>query len=296
MSFPLKSGASDEVVYAGQAGPVFAIVNRAFYDPILYAGTRALGQTPGALIASADSGMTWHEIQGHGHHDVTGIFCVYNDQLYASGDAGVMHTADGGTTWQPRNNGLPTGTVLDLWIDGPPVAVPGKAERDDTAHLFAAMADGVYHTATGLVQRQRVLDDPAPRQIRVQPDPYLPVDQVHAVTNDGRLLVAVLGEWEWADLTGSLAGLEIVGLKSSYGEFTVATATTGVYRRRTSQTDVPDVDAFLGVSVAPNPFNPARSSTSACRGLSMSRWSFTMRAGGRSIGWPRARSAPAIRR
>ncbi len=255
MSFPLKSGASDAVVYAGQAGAVFAIVNRAFYDPILYAGTRALGQIAGAVIASADSGMTWHEIQGHGHHDVTGLFCVYNDELYVSGDAGVMHTSDGGTTWQPRNEGLPAGTVLGLWIDGPAVPVPGKAGRDVTAHLYAIMADGVYHTATDVIQWQRVLDDPAPRQVLVQSDPYQPFAHVHVVTHDGRLLVAVRGTWEWSDLTGSLADRQIVGLRSEYPHLVAATANDGVYRS-SSFTDVPDVGAVAHMTVAPNPFNP----------------------------------------
>jgi hypothetical protein len=257
LSFPVKSGERDDVVYTGVAGAVFEIVNRGFYDPILYAGTRALGETTGALIASADSGVTWQEITGHGHHDLTDIVCVYNDILYVSGDAGVMYTEDGGATWSPRNDGLPAGPVLHLWDDGPAIAIPAKDRREDMAFLFAAMADGVYFTPTGTVQWQRVLDDPAPRQILVQSDPYTSSYFVYVVTHDGRLLVSWYGEWEWTDLTGSLAGLDIVGLRSGYSILDVATAGDGVYRGEVpTGTDVPDAGAAFHLAVAPNPFNP----------------------------------------
>lgn len=254
MSFPLMNDGDDAVVYAGPAGPIVTMTNSGIFNPMLYACARALGQTPGVVIASADSGMTWHEIEGHGHHDVTDIWVSID--IYVSGDAGVMYSPDGGTTWQPRNDGLPAGTVEHLWTFAPAVPEIEKGERDLVGHIYAAMADGVYHTATDVIQWQRVLDDPSPRQILIEPNkPYQPAHDVYVVTHDGRLLTAVRGEWVWTDLTGLLAGLDIIAVKSNYPKLTVATANAGVYRSG-SLTDVPDAGVAPRLTVAPNPFNP----------------------------------------
>jgi hypothetical protein len=256
MSFPLGR---NDVVHTCRGGALADLEVAGYYTPYGLACSRALGEDDGEMLASADTGSSWQEITGHGHRDLTDLFVYSSDEWYVSGDAGVMHTADGGTTWEPRNDGLPAGLVTGLWVDGPYIAVPAKQGRDMIHHILATMADGVYHTWTADVAWTRVLAAPDPREVVWQADPYGQHDHVFVLTGDDRILLAEEGQWQWEDLTGTLVGDELVGTIYDPPWLYVATASSGVYRAEVhlwQSSDVPDAGLALELAVAPNPFNP----------------------------------------
>lgn len=248
----------DDLVHTSRGGRVADLEVTGYFDPLPVACTRALNAVAGELLASADTGRTWSEVTGHGHHDLTDLFCQWTDAIYVSGDAGVMFTPDVGATWQPCNDGLPQETVRGLWTRGPGIAIPAKAERDLPPYLLAAMSDGVYHTPADAIAWERVLATPAPRQIVVQGDPYTGVDHAFVITEDHRLLEASVGVWEWQDLGADLAATDIVGVASIYPEIYAATAADGLFRARFfgGASDVPPQRSGLAFAAAPNPFNP----------------------------------------
>ncbi|MBD3221060.1 hypothetical protein GF314_07425 [bacterium] len=263
MSFPLLG---DEIltVYEGQAGPVARIEVTGYLDPVGLAAIRSLDEVPGALIASVDSGATWSEIAGHGHHDVTDVSITDvvpqwdGGEFYVSGDAGVMFTADGGETWEPRDDGLPAGTVHRLWLDGPALVVPPGRTEDARSFLYATLDDGLYFTETDELDWRRVLAGPATRVTVRQRGAYGYATDVFVVTADGRLLHAVEEHWEWEDWTGSLAGETIVGVVSSPPRLVVATAGGGLSSALVDfvASDAPDADLAPRLRAAPSPFNP----------------------------------------
>lgn len=246
-------------VHTSRAGAVTALLATGYFTPLLLACTRASAQIPGEFLASADTGATWQEFTGHGHHDVTDLFAGWTNEIYVAGDAGVMLTRDGGSTWQSRNAGLPAGTVRRLWTDGPAIAVPGVLATDmiDQGQLFAAMDDGVYYTLTDSVAWQLVLAEAEPRQIVYQSHPYGGPGSVLVVTADGRLLEALVDEWQWTDLTGNATGGGVVGVVSIYPELCVATQNGGLFRAQhfLHGSDVPALDDRHRLAAAPNPFN-----------------------------------------
>jgi hypothetical protein len=258
LGFPL---AKDNAVHVSRAGAVADLSVTGYYNPLLLACTRSLGGIAGELVASADTGATWYEITGHGHHDLTDMYGWFTSVFYVAGDQGVMFTADGGATWQPCNDGLPAGTVHKLWSDGPVFGVPGKDALTEPSGLFASMDDGLYRAATATAVWQRVLAEPAPRQILVQQEPYGRPATVLVVTADGRLLAAEVADWQWTDLSGSLQGSDIVGVVSNGFDLLVATTTDGLFKAQYFQggSAVPEVPAVFHLSAAPNPFNPRTS-------------------------------------
>ena len=253
LDLPFQRG---ETRYTARAGAVSGLQIPGLYDPIAVACTRALGETPGELVASADSGRTWTELTGHGQHDLTDLDCMYTEEYVVTGDAGVAHTEDGGATWQTYNDGLPAGTVLGLghWymVHGVP-----DLDKELNTQLFLAMADGVYYAATAGDTWQLVLSTPAPRQIFRTSTNFPPFEHVIVLTGDGHLLYAIVGEWNWEDLTGSLADQDLVGVVTvDFPTIYLATATTGVYEGTLDEfVSVPEAGIALRLTAAPNPFN-----------------------------------------
>jgi hypothetical protein len=251
------------VTHTSRAGAVSRLAETGWYDKLGLACTRALGAVPGEMLASADSGATWIEWTGHGHHDLMDIQARWLDDIFVAGDAGIMHTSDGGVTWQARNDGLPSGTVRQLVEERSLIYVGDKSDRA-TNYLLALMDDGVYRTELPQVAWQRVLAEPSPRQALIvwPPHPWLAID-VYVVTADGRLLHAKLDQWEWIDLTGSLAGETILSVQhgpQSYRGVHVLTAEAGVFYGELYPSglsvDFPAPPATVRLEAAPNPFNP----------------------------------------
>lgn len=128
----------------------------------VYAGVK-----PAGLFRSDDDGETWQHVSGLRDHPTrqqwqpggAGLILhslvrdpADDDRLWvAISAAGVFHSADGGATWEPRNQG----TRVDFFGDGPTypefgqcvhclVKAPGSADR-----LYQQNHCGMYRSADG---------------------------------------------------------------------------------------------------------------------------------------------------
>jgi len=245
-----------QVAHAPACGP---FVDFAGYDGIvdskLWACSRA-DDEPGQLVVSTDRAQTWTVLTGHGQQD---LYDLYWDEtaletLIVVGDAGIAATPDGGLTWHDISAGLPRGAHVrrlhedTLWID-----IPDKLAGEIWACTDAGIFAGYYDSATGTCTWQ-----PTP----LTAEPVLSVGFFYlghglggalAVTDDQRVLLDFFN-WDWADVTGELAGSTFLPLGPST---LVATADDGLWYLSNLTTAVDDVPAAgLSLGAAPNPFNP----------------------------------------
>lgn len=254
------NSAQGQVIYSSTCGAFVDVVGWGIdhLDSVLWACSRA-GDTPGELVLSRDRGQTWQVITGHGQQDLYDLVLFpYWDRigLYVAGDAGIVYSDDEGATWHDLTPGLPGTEVRALWDPSGAVGVPGKSrlQVDIYACTDAGLIGGVHDTAVGSCTWYAVplIADPV-REVG-----FFNYGFTHgsiALTDDDRILVNHRGTG-WQDVTGSLAGLEIVGVQAS---LLVATANDGTWYLDGLLTAVGDQPPrrSLALSAAPNPFNPA---------------------------------------
>ncbi|MBI1179311.1 MAG: exo-alpha-sialidase [Alphaproteobacteria bacterium] len=110
------SHSSDGLAYAAGEEPVKSVWSLAAGDGALYAGVQ-----PAGLFRSDDGGATWSHVTGLSEHPTRkdwnpgGAGLILHTVVVDPDDgkrlwtgisaAGVFHTADGGATWEPRNQG-----------------------------------------------------------------------------------------------------------------------------------------------------------------------------------------------
>jgi hypothetical protein len=251
-----EDGAPGAVVYSSATGPFVDLYPGRLYVDDMFACSRA-GESPGQLVHSLYRGLTWEVVTGHGQQDLTDLHVsLFDDALLVAGDAGVSRSLDFGASWEDISSGLPQGGVRHLWYEGDPVLAVDDESRQDHP-LLACTAQGLYRTNADVIDWQPVLPEGcrhASHQYLAYRNPWVSV-----VTDDGRILVAEEGSWDWADITGALAPYEILQVLPYYPTYYVITADAGVFRADVMPAvggDVPEALARLTLSAAPNPFNP----------------------------------------
>jgi photosystem II stability/assembly factor-like uncharacterized protein len=153
---------SEGLAYAASEEPIKSVWSLAPANGTLYAGVE-----PAGLFRSEDGGQSWQHVAGlrdhpsraHWHPGGGGLILhslvphpTDRDQLWvAISAAGVFHTADGGTSWEPRNRG----TRADFLPEGQNypdygqcvhclVMAPGRPE-----HLYQQNHCGMYRSRDG---------------------------------------------------------------------------------------------------------------------------------------------------
>jgi photosystem II stability/assembly factor-like uncharacterized protein len=107
---------SDGLAYPAGETPIKSVWSLACRDKTLFAGVE-----PAGLFRSDDAGQTWRHMEGLRQHDTAprwqpgGAGLILHSLVPHPTDdqkiwvgisaAGVFHTADGGATWEPRNQG-----------------------------------------------------------------------------------------------------------------------------------------------------------------------------------------------
>lgn len=249
-----------DVVYSSTCGTFVDIVgsDEDYPGARLWACSRA-GDTPGELVISHDRGQTWQLVTGHGQLDLYDLVAADWDLsgVYVAGNAGIVFTADEGVTWQDLTPGLPGTEVRALWDPTGATGLPDRSRLPLGVYACtdAGLFSGVHDYVAGSCTWNPVPLIAGPvREMGF----YFYDDLLWgaiALTDDGRILVDARGGG-WQDLTGTLAGLEIVGVQAS---LLVATADDGTWFLDGLLTPVGDElpRPSLTLAAAPNPFNPA---------------------------------------
>jgi hypothetical protein len=254
--------AQGDVVYSSTCGPFVDVAGSDYDYPglTMWACSRA-GDTPGELVVSRDRGHTWQVVTGHGQQDLYDL--LYADWspagVYVAGDAGIAFSPDEGQTWQDLSAELPATEVRRLWEMSPATGLPDK---DRTTRPIWACTDAGLLLGDHDVDLGQCVWDTTPLvagPVRGMGwffyDGSMPLYGSIALTDDGRVFIEH-PDGLWQDLTGALAGLEIVGVESA---LLVATADQGTWFLDGLLTPVGDEPPrpTLGLAAAPNPFNPA---------------------------------------
>jgi len=244
--------------YKAACGPVTAFAVDQWWLPLqteVWAALRA-GAEPGRLIRSPDSGATWTEAVGHGMSDVTGVVIVtrYHEPgvVYVSGDAGIVMSEDSGATWQPFDQGLPPGGVVDLQAVDYPTGIPGKAETGEWP-LMAATDQGIY---------ARNWDDAAWQLVLPGSFRKLEVGSTAMALADDGSLWGGYSPYDagstWEDWSAAFAGETILDITMG-SRFYVLTDVTGVHMHDPRPNAVPAAAPPRFLRASPNPFNPRTS-------------------------------------
>ncbi len=253
--------AQGDVVYSSTCGPFVDVAGSDYDFPglTMWACSRA-GDTPGELVVSRDRGQTWEVVTGHGQQDFYDL--IYADWtppgVYVAGDAGIAFTPDEGQTWQDLSAELPATEVRRLWEMCPVTGLPDKdrVTRSISACTESGLFVGEHDADLGQCVWNATPEIAGPvRGMGWFFYDYPLLWGSIALTDDGRILVDSRGTG-WQDLTGALAGLEIVGVEST---LLVATADHGTWALTGLLTAVGDDPPrpSLGLVAIPNPFNPA---------------------------------------
>ncbi len=254
--------AQGDVVYSSTCGPFVDVAGIDYDYPglAMWACSRA-GDTPGELVVSRDRGHTWQVVTGHGQQDLHDL--IYADWtptgVYVVGDAGIAFSPDEGQTWQDLSAGLPATEVRHLWETCPVTGLPdkGRVTRQIYACTEAGLFVGEHDADLGQCTWNATPEIAGP--VRGLGwffyDYSTPLYGGIALTDDGRIFVDSRNTG-WQDLTGALAGLEIVGVEST---LLVATADHGTWFLDGLLTAVGDQPPrpLLTLVAIPNPFNPA---------------------------------------
>lgn len=267
-------GATQFLTRESTGGAVTDLAQRhSLVDPLIYACTWS-DVVPGELLRSLDHGLTWIPVTGHGHHVMTAVALVADDEVYVAGDNYVTRTFDHGATWENLQANLPAGEGLYcLLVHEPVTTVPKQQSRDAVDqpiwadYLMVANDSGVYVCVDpSAVHWQRVLPH-ACRAFAARfvssgslRDLTLYYDENWAVTFDGRLLYCEDRNWDdWLDVTALIAPAVPIDVTEGYDGVYVLTRDHGVYRSDGGVppwTSTPDLPPPLSLVAAPNPFNP----------------------------------------
>jgi photosystem II stability/assembly factor-like uncharacterized protein len=168
------------------------------FTSIVTAGSRliAVGER-GRIMLSDDSGASWHQVATPTSVTLTAVRFATSSQGWAVGNMGVvLHTTDGGATWQPQLNGVQDAELMMV-----------QAQAD-------AAAQGLNDTTKANLQSARLL-------VRGGPDvPLLAVEAISArdvIVGGGFGLVLVSHDSgaHWQSLYDQLpnvGGLNIYGI------------------------------------------------------------------------------------
>ncbi len=163
------SHSSEGLAYAAGEDPITSVWSLAAVDGYLYAGVQ-----PAGLFLSDDGGENWEQVSGLRDHPTRpqwqpgGAGLILHSLVIDPEDhdrmwvgisaAGVFHSADGGRTWEPRNQG----TRADFLPEGQRypefgqcvhcvVKAPGMADR-----LYQQNHCGMYRSEDGGVSWQSI--------------------------------------------------------------------------------------------------------------------------------------------
>lgn len=165
-----------------------------------------LGVAPAALYRTDDGGQTWQSVAGFNEHasrcewwEGGGGMCLHtivpnarqpDEILLAMSVGGVFYTADGGQSWEPRNNGIPS--LASMWEQE-----SGNRSLHDVHRCAHKL---VRHPENGVLFQQNHLgvfrsDDLGLNWIDISaglPDPF---GFVIDMTNDGTVYVVPQHDW-----------------------------------------------------------------------------------------------------
>jgi photosystem II stability/assembly factor-like uncharacterized protein len=122
----IGAGFADVLDTPAQMSPLAA---RSLLQGVARAGNRlvAVGQR-GHIVVSSDNGATWKQSPVPVSSDLTAVYFVDDRQGWAVGHDGViLHTADGGDTWQLQLDGRRSNDLLIAAMERKASAEPGSA-------------------------------------------------------------------------------------------------------------------------------------------------------------------------
>jgi hypothetical protein len=242
----------------------------------LYASTGQGEFAPGKLLRSTDGGLSWQEMVGHMHDDLSAVVAIDTNEVWTAGDAQVTRTLDGGLTWESFQGDLNPALPVDcFWTEPAVVGIPdmhgftnSRVDSDRLAKdepysyaglLFASNAEGLFYSQPDTVEWQQVLPDPCRAVVGLfrQPSTFVMWYEVVAVTVDGRVLYSRSTDdfLDWADWTEGISPAVPIDVGKAGGYY-VLTEQSGVFRTSLPISDVPDAGQRLQLTAYPNPFNP----------------------------------------
>ena len=89
-------------------------------------GTNLFAGTSHGIYLSTNNGTSWSNKRSG---DIRSL-AVIGTTIFAGLDAngGVLRSTDNGTTWEPKNSGLPSRTILALYVSGPNLFAGGQQD------------------------------------------------------------------------------------------------------------------------------------------------------------------------
>jgi len=262
-------GETDDLIYESNGGKVTDMAVTTWEDTLILACTWS-DIADGELMRSDDFGESWHLLTGHGHHAMTGVEVLIQDEIYVSGDNYVQRSLDGGGSWESLQANLPSAQgIYCLLVEEPIAALPlpktSSRIKDDPViyanFLMVSNDSGVYLSDARDIYWEQVL----PFSCRavahrfIQLDTFIFWTEWYAVTFDGRLLVTLNGNWDnWIDATDMIAPGIPIDVEANGSRVYVATTASGVFHSNgiNGVSPVPPLPADFSLLARPNPFNP----------------------------------------
>lgn len=259
-------GANQDLTWESTGGRVTDLAVSHGYQTHLILATTWSDVAPGELLRSVDDGESWVPLTNHSLFNLTGVEIIAHEEVYVSGDDQVLRSFDSGDTWENLTGNLPAGQGLSfVYVEEPVTALPQPAKDDPPSihadRIYTSNDQGLYLTGAEEIDWEQVLPFPcrAMSSRFVQLDTFLYWYETWVVTQDGRLLLIVNGDWqEPFDGTAMLGGGVPVDVTASYHGVHALTQEHGVFR--SSGYDYPTASplppASVSLAAAPNPFNP----------------------------------------
>jgi hypothetical protein len=246
-------GQNEQLVYSSNGGSVMGMVHDPT-DPNRYYACTWSDVVAGEIVRSLDGGVHWTLLSGTIQHAMTSMTIDSGGTVYVGGSSRVTRSRNGGDTWEPAWNGLPSGYGIYCVT----------ADPEEEGRLCASNDLGIYRSLDGGDNWTMVADIDCrnidwARTGWVVPGSPSP-RPVAAVTWDHRVLVSHNFGVDWEDETGNLPGTPVdLAFSEADGYLYVATDGAGTFRARITDPSAVEPRAGDGAALTvsvPDPFSP----------------------------------------